>query len=248
MGYTTNKIPTNASTLEYDNRFSGQLVLIPHFNELDSYRRLQNRLDNEHPIWVTFRADQVDGYTRPVEPGLNSAIMLAEVRFSEDSNKYFYIFVSPHYSTPVEPNITIKIDTSSKKVEYRVEYGEAILKLPVDYKEAKFLHVKPPQSIIFTIVFKDNREYSKFLENGYMSIDEIYYDSSWYDHGDSATINATVRIGNNGVGDILIQGEDVTSNRILGDALIGYEIIPDYVCSMDDTRNQVEVKIPVIFS
>ena len=60
MGYTTNKIPTNASTLEYDNRFSGQLVLIPHFNELDNYRRMRNRLENGHPVWVTFRADQVD--------------------------------------------------------------------------------------------------------------------------------------------------------------------------------------------
>ena len=81
-----------------------------------------------------------------------------------------------------------------------------------------------------------------------MSIHEIYYDSSWYDHCDSATINATVCIGNNDVGDILIQGEDITSNRIIGDALIGYEIIPDYVCSMDNSRNLVEVKIPLIFS
>jgi hypothetical protein len=247
MGYTTNKIPTSASTLEYDNRFSGQLVLIPHFNELDSYRRLQNRLENGHPVWVTFRADQVDGYTRPIEPGLNSAIMLAEVRFSEDSNKYFYIFVSPHYSTPVEPNTTIKIDTSSEKVEYHVEYGEAILRLPVDYKEAKFLHVKSPQSVSFEIVFSGNTEYGNFIENGHMSIREIYYDSFWYDHG-NVIIKATANIGNNDVGDILIQGEDVTANRIIGDALIGYEIIPDYVCSIDNSRNQVDVKIPVIFS
>ena len=190
----------------------------------------------------------MDGYTRPVEPGINSAIMLAEVRFSEDSNKYFYIFASPHYSTPIESNTTIKIDTSSKKVEYRVEYGEAILKLPVDYKETKFLHVKPPQSVSFEIVFSDNTGYGNFIENGHMSIHEIYYDSSWYDHGDSATINTTVRIGNNVFGDILIRGEDITSNRIIGDALIGYEISPDYVCSMDDTRNQVKVKIPVIFN
>jgi hypothetical protein len=173
--------------------------------------------------------------------------MLAEVRFSEDSNKYFYIFVSPHYSTPVEPNTTIKIDTSSKKVEYHVEYGEAILRLPVDYKEAKFLHVKPPQSVSFEIVFSGNTEYGNFLENGHMSIREIYYDSFWYDHG-NVTIKATANIGNNNVRNILIQGEDITSNRIIGDALIGYEIIPDYVCNMDNSRNQVKVKIPVIFS
>ena len=133
MRYITNEIRTKASIKEYDEMFSGQLILIPHFDYVDSYRRLRNRMNSGYPVWLTFRADKVEGYTRPIEPGLNSPIMLTEVRFSEGSNKYFYVFASPHYSTPVEPNTTIKIDSSAKKVHHYVENDEIILQLPFRY-------------------------------------------------------------------------------------------------------------------